>query len=269
MEYEPIKHSIDKVISRIPFVKKLFFRLIDIHLLRTWHLHKLIRKEAGKFDGRFNVLDAGCGFGQYSYYFLRKFPECNVKGVDISEDHIIRAAAFFKKCGYSNSAFQTADLTKFSEKDAFNVIISVDVMEHILEDEMVFRNFNESMIKGGVLIINTPSDKGGSDVHDDHHGSFIDEHVRNGYSPAEITEKLTRAGFSNIRANYTYGVPGKISWILSMKYPISLLNASKLFFILLPFYFIVTYPFCLILNYLDTIQTHTEGTGLLVRAEKN
>jgi len=269
MEYEPIKHSIDRVISRIPLVKKLFFRLIDIHLLRTWHIHKLIRKEAGKFDKEFTVLDAGCGFGQYSYYFLRKFPKCTVKGIDISEDHIIRARDFFKSCGYKSFDFRTADLTKYTDKNAYNVIISVDVMEHILEDEMVFRNFYESMASGGVLIINTPSDKGGSDVHDDHHGSFIDEHVRNGYSPAEINEKLTKAGFSGIRANYTYGLPGRISWILSMKYPITLLNISRLFFILLPFYFILTYPFCLILNYIDTVQTHTEGTGLLVRAEKN
>ena len=268
MEYEPIKHSIDRVISRIPLVKKLFFRIIDIHLLRTWHIHKLIRREAVRFGPEFSVLDAGCGFGQYSYFFLRKYPGCHVKGVDISEDHIVRARDFFKRCGYKNFDFHTADLTKFSEKAAFDVVISVDVMEHILEDEMVFRNFHESMKSGAVLIINTPSDKGGSDVHDDHHGSFIDEHVRNGYSPTEITEKLSKAGFTNIEANYTYGTPGKISWILSMKYPITLLNMSKVFFILLPFYFIVTYPFCLVLNYLDTIQTHPEGTGLLVRAEK-
>jgi 2-polyprenyl-3-methyl-5-hydroxy-6-metoxy-1,4-benzoquinol methylase len=268
MEYEPIKHSIDKVISRIPFVKKMFFRLIDIHLLRTWHIHKLIRKESSKFGAGFSVLDAGCGFGQYSYYFLRKFPDCRVKGVDISEDHIIRAADFFNKCGYENSSFQTADLTRYSEANAYNVIISVDVMEHILEDEMVFSNFYRSMAMGGILIVNTPSDKGGSDVHDDHHGSFIDEHVRNGYSPAEISEKLGRAGFTNIIAKYTYGTPGKISWKLSMKYPITLLNVSKAFFILLPFYFIVTYPFCLLLNYFDTVLSHAEGTGLLVRAEK-
>jgi 2-polyprenyl-3-methyl-5-hydroxy-6-metoxy-1,4-benzoquinol methylase len=268
MEYEPIKHSIDKVISRIPLIKKLFFRIIDIHLLRTWHIHRLIRSEVSRFKGKFTVLDAGCGFGQYSYFFLRKYPGCNVKGVDISEDHIVRAGDFFKSCGYTNCDFSTADLTKFSNKEAFQVVISVDVMEHILEDEMVFRNFHESMAKGGVLIINTPSDKGGSDAHEEHHGSFIDEHVRNGYSPAEITEKLTKAGFTNIETKYTYGTPGRISWILSMKYPITLLNISKVFFILLPFYFLITYPFCLILNYLDTIQSHAEGTGLLVRAEK-
>ena len=40
------------------------------------------------------------------------------------------------------------------------------------------------------LLISTPSDKGGSDVHNDDEESFIDEHVRDGYSIKDITEKL-------------------------------------------------------------------------------
>ena len=84
----------------------------------------------------------------------------------------------------------------------------------------------------------------------------------------EPSEKLEKAGFSKIDAQYSYGTPGKISWRLSMKYPISLLNVSKLFFILLPVYYLVTFPFSLILNYLDVHTGHKTGTGLIVKAIK-
>ena len=51
--------------------------------------------------------------------------------------------------------------------------------------------------------------------------SFIDEHVRDGYSIKDITEKLLRGRVSEILiASYTYGKPGNISWRLSMKYPV-------------------------------------------------
>ena len=63
-------------------------------------------------------------------------------------------------------------------------------MEHIEEDVLVFQNFYKSLKNNGILLISTPSDKGGSDVHDDHGESFIDEHVRDGYSIKDITEKL-------------------------------------------------------------------------------
>jgi hypothetical protein len=119
-----------------------------------------------------------------------------------------------------------------------------------------------------MVLISTPSDQGGSDVHEHEHESFIDEHVRDGYNINEIQEKLKMAGFTRTEARYNYGNPGKISWKLSMKYPIMLLNTSKLFFIILPFYYLITYPFLLILNYLDLRLKHKSGTGLIVKAWK-
>lgn len=98
--------------------------------------------------------------------------------------------------------------------------------------------------------------------------SFIDEHVRDGYSVEEITTKLKNAGFSKVDVAYSYGWPGKISWKLSMKYPISLLNVSKLFFIILPIYYLAIYWFALLMNLLDINLNHNTGTGLIVKAQR-
>jgi SAM-dependent methyltransferase len=253
----------------MPFIKKLFFLLLDFHLLRTWHIHKLIRQVMAGFKTQhIHILDAGCGFGQYSFFFLRKFKNVNVTGVDISDSHIKRAANFFKSCGFKNAKFYASDLTNYRSESRYNIIISVDVMEHILEDQKVFDNFFFSLNPGGVLIINTPSDMGGSEAHTEHDHSFIDEHVRNGYSIPDITEKLKKSGFSEVIGKYTYGTLGHISWILSMKYPIMMLNASKLLYLILPFYLILVYPFCILMNFADLHTDHKRGTGLLVKATK-
>lgn len=98
---------------------------------------------------------------------------------------------------------------------------------------------------------------------------FIEEHVRDGYNIKDIEQKLLRAGFSRVDARYSYGSPGKISWRLSMKYPISLLGVSKLFFVVLPFYYLLVYPICYVLNYADTAGNHPTGTGLIVKAWKD
>jgi hypothetical protein len=141
-------------------------------------------------------------------------------------------------------------------------------MEHIEEDVQVFRNFYNSLQNNGILLISTPSDQGGSDVHGEEEESFIDEHVRDGYSIKDITEKLTAAGFRNIETSYTYGTPGNLSWRLSMKYPIKMLNFSYLFFLVLPFYYLIVFPVSVILNFFDLYMTHETGTGLLVTARK-
>lgn len=268
MQYDPIKQSLGKVFNKTPFLRKLFYCLLDLLLLRTWHIKKEVKIWTKNKDGKRNILDAGSGFGQYSYYLASFKKKWNIKGVDIKKEQIEDCNNFFDRIGMNNVSFEFADLEKYEEKEAFDLILSVDVMEHIPDDVKVFRNFYESLKSDGMVLISTPSDKGGSDVHKHDSDSFIDEHVRDGYNINEIKEKLEKAGFSKTEAKYNYGTPGKISWRLTMKYPILMLNTSKLFFLLLPFYYIITFPVALILNYADVMYKHNTGTGLIVKAWK-
>ena len=267
MQYDPIKKTIGEVFNKHPFLRKLFYNLLDLLLLRTWHVKKEFRIWAKGKEENSEILDAGSGFGQY-VYFLSKNKKWNITGIDVKQEQIEDCSTFFKNIGRTNVSFQYGNLTKFKSENNYDLILSVDVMEHILEDVKVFENFYDSLKPGGMVLISTPSDQGGSDVHDHDHDSFIDEHVRDGYNIDEIQEKLKTAGFAKTEARYNYGIPGKISWKLSMKYPILMLNTSKLFFIILPFYYLITFPFSLLLNYLDVALKHKTGTGLIVKACK-
>jgi SAM-dependent methyltransferase len=269
MQYDPIKKSLGKIFNKTPFLRILFYKLLDLLLLRTWHVRKEIREWRKTHKGKQCILDAGSGFGQYTFYMSGQDKNWTVEAVDVKEEQIADCTRFFSRIGRTNVLFGIADLTAYNRPDTFDMILSVDVMEHIEEDERVFRNFYDALTQGGMLLISTPSDQGGSDVHD--HGeesSFIDEHVRDGYNIQEIQEKLKRAGFLKMEARYAYGKPGQAGWRLSMKYPILMLNASKLFFILLPFYYLLTFPVALILNRMDVAGKHETGTGLIVKALK-
>ncbi|MCX6247554.1 MAG: class I SAM-dependent methyltransferase [Bacteroidetes bacterium] len=269
MQYDPIKKSLGQIFNKTPFLRILFYKLLDLLLLRTWHVKKEIRIWSRNHKGKQHILDAGSGFGQYTFFMSGKNKNWSVEAVDVKEEQIADCTTFFSRINRTNVVFGIADLTTYHKPGTFDMILSVDVMEHIEEDERVFRNFYDSLTPGGMLLISTPSDQGGSDVHD--HGeeaSFIDEHVRDGYNITEIQEKLKRAGFTRTEARYAYGKPGQTGWRLSMKYPIQMLNASKLFFILLPFYYILTFPFALIFNWMDLAGSHTTGTGLIVKAYK-
>lgn len=275
MQYDPIKRSLGKVFNKNPFLRKLFYRLLDSLLLRTWHVKKELREWKKNYPGEARLLDAGSGFGQYSYYLSGINPKWQVLGVDVKQEQIDDCNRFFAQINRADRVkFEFADLTKFKKEEVYDFILSVDVMEHILEDVQVFKNFTASLKKGGMLLISTPSDQGGSDAHHDHDHEpdevtgFIDEHVRDGYGIKEIEEKLKSAGFSKVDARYSYGKPGSVAWRLSMKYPIKMLNATKLFFIILPFYYLLVYPFALILNYFDVKNHHKTGTGLIVKAWK-
>lgn len=269
MKYDPIKKNLGLVFNKNVFLRKSFYNLLDLLLLRTWHIKKEIKLWKKTLNNNVSILDAGSGFGQYTYFLSRLNKDWEITGVDVKSEQVDDCNNFFKKLNKENTIkFQEADLTKFSKKESYDLILSVDVMEHILDDVKVFENFYSSLKPKGMVLISTPSDQGGSDVHNEHEDSFIDEHVRDGYNILDIENKLKKAGFSKVSTKYSYGTPGKISWNLSMKYPILMLNASKLFFILLPFYYIITFPVSLILNFADVSFHHKTGTGLIVKAWK-
>lgn len=275
MKYDPIKRKLGIVFNKTPFLRKVFYRLLDILLLRSWHVHKALKEWEKTHKGKQQILDAGSGFGQYVYYMATRNSMWTIKGMDVKQEQVDDCNNFFSRVGRDNAKFEVGDLTKLNEKDKYDLVLSVDVMEHIEEDVKVFENFYQALKPGGMLLVSTPSDQGGSDSHHDHdhdeeggEHSFIDEHVRDGYGVQEISDKMKSAGFSKTEVTYQYGTPGKIAWKLSMKYPIVMLNVSYIFFIILPFYYLAVMPFVLILNYFDVSSKHKTGTGVVARAWK-
>jgi len=141
-------------------------------------------------------------------------------------------------------------------------------MEHIPDDTAVFRNFFKALKPGGKLFINTPSNLGGSDAGSDQDESFISEHARNGYGAEEIRNKLESAGFSLDYIRYTYGPWGNLYWKLGIKFPMLMLNISRLFLPLLPLYYLAMFPFIFSAMWLDYASDNKKGTGLNVLARK-
>ncbi len=270
MHYDPIKQFLGRFFNRHPLSRKLFYRLLDILLLRTWHVHRALKafRKANTHSTDISVLDAGSGLGQYTWYMARKSQAWQIKAIDIKEEEIASCRDFFQKEKKGQVTLAVKDLVTYVRPNNYDLILSVDVMEHIEEDEQVFLNFYKSMKPGSLLLISTPSDQGGSDVKDDGDSSFIEEHVRDGYPADEIRKKLLKAGFDRVEVQYTYGTPGSIAWRLSMKYPMLLLGRSKAFLIILPIYYLIIMPPVLVLNLLDLNINHRKGTGLLVQARK-
>lgn len=267
MKYDTVKNTFGKIVSRNTFLRKVFYFLLDLMFLRSWHVRKTIKEM--QINGKPpDIFDAGMGFGQYTYFLAKRFPESRITAVDVKQEQVNDCTYFFGKSGYEKAVFSVEDLTKINYNNKFDFILCVDVMEHIVDDEKVFMNFSNALKKGGKLLVNTPSDLGGSDAHDEHDESFIEEHARNGYSKEDISAKLERAGLKVTKFKYSYGKFGTVSWRFGIKYPILIAGASKVLILLLPFYYLFTLWFVLILMWLDVITENKEGTGIVVVAEK-
>ena len=269
MHYDPVKNIFASLIKKYSFLRIAFYNLVDLFFLRSWYVRRellILRRIFG--DKTIEVYDAGTGFGQYSYFMSRKLIPANILSVDVKEEWIEDAKDFFSKTNAHNVKFQTEDLLNINHENKFDLILCVDVMEHIQDDIKVFSNFYRALKKDGFLMINTPSVFGGSDVHSDEDESFIGEHARVGYSQEELENKLHPLGFKTYKCQYTYGFWGDKAWRLGIKYPMVLLNISKIFFMVLPIYYLVTFPLTFLMMVLDFNSNNKIGSGINFIAQK-
>lgn len=267
MFYDPVKDIFASVIRKFPFLRIPFYKLLNLFFLRAWYVKrelKNIRKKLGSAE--ITVFDAGTGYGQYTYYISKNLQPNRIYAADIKEDWISDNKEFFKNI--KSISFGIEDLTKIEYKEKFDMIVCIDVMEHIEDDLTVFRNFYNALKGGGYLLINTPSAFGGSDVHGSADESFVSEHARTGYSHTDFQTRLLSSGFSDFYYRYSYGYWGDKAWRLGIKFSMLLLNVSRIFLLVLPFYFVITFPFTLIMMYIDYKSENKTGTGITFIARK-
>ena len=275
--YDPVKDRFARIIRSSKFLRRMFYFLLDLFFLRSWHIRRVLWNIGKELDqkGEWKLLDAGSGFGQYDRFILAAFQNVKVTAVDVKEDYLRDSEHFFKQeIKDGKIQFKKADLLEFTFDQKFDVIICIDVLEHIDEDVRVMNNLQNVLNPNGYFLMHSPSHYSEEDAGDEE--SFVDEHARAGYSKEEISGKLDEAGLNPEKVQYTYGFWGHKAWVLSVKWPMLWFNKLGMFAaLLLLFYYPVTLPFVLAMNVADLYTANQKGNGIyalsrnLTKRDKN
>ena len=265
MEYASVKDNLRKIIGSKPFLRKMFYLALEKLFLRERYVKRELKRLLPRLNPGAIILDAGFGYGQYAYYIARNYAEAKITAVDIEPVMLDDFGCFLAKIHCPNISLELTDLTSMNHKGRFDMALSVDVMEHIEDDVSVFHNIHRALKEGGVFLMHTPHLNASSERGQ---GSFVGEHIRDGYSTEELVNKLKEAGFKGVNYTLTYGKHGAKAWRLLQKYPITVLKSSKLFFLLLPFYYALIYPVACVLMRRDMKSRNLQGDGILIEAWK-
>ncbi len=95
-------------------------------------IHLRFLNEIGQYfptSGR--ILDIGCGFGLFSLYYAKLFPNLEIIGLDINEHRILMARNAAKKLSISNCTYEVANATSYSYHSAFDAVYMLDIVHHI------------------------------------------------------------------------------------------------------------------------------------------
>jgi SAM-dependent methyltransferase len=264
MDYDPIKDKLGRMLGSFPGGYRLLFSLLNRVFLRSWYVRRELRRQA-RSTHPVTILDAGTGFGQYTWFMRHLFPEADITAVDVKEEYLQRLGQYWK--GHSlPPRLSVADLLELPFEEEFDLLLNVDVMEHIEDDRRVLRNFHKALRAGGLLLLHTPALA--EDSPEQPESSFVGEHVRAGYRHSEIRTKLTEAGFSDIRITPTYRFWGGLAWSLLLQFPLWSLHQSRLWLPLLLVYWLIVFPIAQLLMAMEMVFGGKSGGCLLLTARK-
>lgn len=241
-------------------LQKLYIQLLGIpevgFQIRSMHFQKTIEDKLEKKKFK-KILDAGSGIGIYSFWLARKFPEANVYGGEIANDKLKFSSEFGEKIGLSNIKFNYFDVTKkVNGKPNYDLIVNIDVLEHIDNYKQVIKNFHKLLRTAGFLYIHTPQ------PHQKRIFKSLkkwahEDHIHEGYTPDDLVLELKKNGFKIISKKETFGFFGKLAWELNH---ISLKKGFVVSGIL--------YPFLFAISLLDLAYENSEGLGTSILAQK-
>ncbi len=148
----------------------------------------IVTKYAEKSQHPLKILDVGCGTGALLSE-LKRFGA--VDGLDKSAD----AVAYCTVRGLTSVAVGAAERLPYQD-EIFDVVVALDVLEHLPDDSMGSRELARVLKKGGIVIITVPAFQflwGVTDV--------ISHHYRR-YRLKEIVRVVRDAGLAITRATY-------------------------------------------------------------------
>ena len=227
------------------------------------YLRSLYFKHLLKSVSFLTALDAGCGAGEYSFYLAKKFPRATIDAIDKNIDFNY-TDYLLKKTRLKNINFIKKDILEVNDFDKYDLIFSIDVLEHIGLNQSALEKLYNTLKPGGRLIIHLPQKEWDRVRFFDpkyftSFNKFIkEEHPGQVYDANELSELLIKIGFQIKRLQQTFGILGKLAWEIDQ-----LFLEKKLYFLK-----ILSLPFLKILCQLDTIVEHKHGSGVIILAAK-
>jgi SAM-dependent methyltransferase len=179
-----------------------------------------LRRVLPATDGHYEaILDAGCGSGVFSYELAKRHPEARVVGIELEQDLVDRANHNARYAGLANLSFDQGDVTKLGFEEEFDLVVSVDNLEHVEDDVSAMSVLYAALRPGGRLVAHTPGYDRRWPVFRRRVNFDVPGHVRPGYRAEDLARKLRDAGFDVRKFQYTYGLLE--TWTNNLSYRIS------------------------------------------------
>jgi len=256
-DYEK-KIKVSSSSSLIILMQKIYIGIFGIpeigFQVRSMHFKDLQKNIKKKNINK--ILDAGSGIGAYTFWLSKIYPKAKVDGFDIDKGKLEFSKSFAKELGFKNAKFYYADISKGKGRNKYDLIVNVDVLEHINNYKKTLSNFYNLLNNSGYLYIHTPQ-LNQIRIFKQLNKWYHEDHAREGFDPEKLKKELESLGFKTIKSRNTFGSFGSLAWELN-----HLLLSKSLFLAG------IVYPLLLLIAQVDIFWKNKKGLGIAILAKK-
>ena len=173
-----------------------------------------------------SVLDAGCGMGEYAFWFSETFPGSQVDAIDVDPFRIEACSQLQEKLNMKNTVhFHCLDIAQLQERKKYDLIICIDVLEHLPETKDVLDCFWNALKPGGFCYLRLPTehqDRLFDEKHFlaynrwEHYEGVNKDHINPLQSLSSLWEVAKNIGFQKFYATHTNGKFAKMGFELGI-----------------------------------------------------
>src|SRR5574343_406558 len=139
-----------------------------LHLMNPFRINYILNSVAN-LDCK-KILDVGCGGGILSLPLARL--GFDVTGIDANQVAIDIAKKQADGFGL-NVKFQNCTIEDFNHEEKFDLILAMDILEHVSDPDIFLNHCKKHLKQGGILVVSTISDSLFSKIF----VKYIDEYV--------------------------------------------------------------------------------------------
>jgi 2-polyprenyl-3-methyl-5-hydroxy-6-metoxy-1,4-benzoquinol methylase len=205
-----------------------------------------------------NILDAGSGIGFYTFRMSQMYPNSKIDGIDIDQHKLEFCKKYIADNDIQNISFSNKNLVNEKlKKNNYDLIVNVDVLEHVNDYMFVLKNFYSALRPGGVLYLHTPQINQ-TRIFKKYFQNWVhEEHVREGFDKNSLKSNLLKIGFQKVYISEGFGFWGKMAWeIVTICMDRSQILGALIF------------PLAYCLTFLDKSSKNDSGLSLYLLAKK-
>ena len=244
-------------LSDLYYILALFyFRILGYPDIASHMRFKMINKYT-ILKNKVKLLDVGAGNGIYALEYADA-KKIHAAGIEGRQERVIRANSIAKELGLSAKFFQKNLETVKLQKNSYDIILCLEVLEHIKKDQRLIKQIASALKVGGYLFITIPKYGKEGSVEFKTYQPF--EHVRNGYSE-EYFQEIAQSININIVEIKPYFLFFTKNMVRIQQY---------IFLKLHPIFNILTFPLLLLIAHLDILlPIHSSARGIFVVYRKD